>query len=159
MKQQEEYIEKCDAQYHKAIRPACKVYMNSAQRKLLIQEVGDSGCILYAYYLEKARVPGFDWSDDKAAVALGWSKYKVQRTRLALIQNDWFYQASGALYDGPKIRITYLGKDTVQAYKDRNHPFWKDAEKLREVMLRLDIECIEDLKNHLSEAKAIWDTL
>lgn len=155
----ESVVEKCEAQLHKKVRPQGKVYMNSAQRKKLIEEVGDAGCILYAYYLEKSRVTGFDWDDIKAAEALGWTKAKVQRIRLQLTQFDWFYQVSGAMYDGVKIRITYLGKDTVQAYKDKNHPFWKDAAKLREIMLRLDIESVEDLKNHLAEAKAIWDTL
>jgi hypothetical protein len=152
-------INYADAHKHKRQRRASNVYMNSTQRKELISEVGDSGALLYTTYLEKSGIKNYAFEDKPVAYTLGWNTHKVKRYRLLLMQYDWFHQSTFTNAQGNKVRINYLGRDTVRAFKDDDHPIWQDFDKLNKVMTIMEVNSVEEIKIDLSRAKDIWENL
>ena len=147
------------AQKQKRARRPSMTYMNSAQRKMLIKTTSDAGALLYSYYLEKAGVQNFEFTDEAAAETLGWSLRKVQNTRRELTKTDWFYQDSFSSPKGKKLRVTYLGQETVRANKDPSMPVWEKLNKLAKLQEQLEAETIEDILGNvaiLEEAKELW---
>jgi len=135
------------------------VYVTAEQRRKLISEVGDAGALLYTYYLEKSGIKDFKFEDESAAKTLGWNIHKVLRNRRALTKTNWFYQSTFKNASNKKVKVTYLGKETVTAFKDENDPIWLDLAKLRKVMDIMEVTTVEELKSDLSKAKEIWETL
>jgi len=81
----------------------------------------DSAVILFEYYLSKAGIEEFEFTDDKAAHALKWSVRKVQEVRKRLIKAGYFLQKKGTYNDGRKIVTTYLGRAKTEAFLQLEH--------------------------------------
>jgi len=88
----------------------------------------DSAVILFEYYLSKAGIEDFEFTDKKAAHALEWSIRKVQEVRKKLIKAGYFLQKKGTYHDGRKIVTTYLGREKTEEFLTLEH-----YEKVKEV--------------------------
>ena len=92
------------------------MYLTLDNKRELMSECGDAATILFEFYLSKAGIEEYEYADDKAARALGWSIRKVQETRKKLTRAGYFKQRTGRYSNGGKIITTYLGKAMVEAY-------------------------------------------
>ena len=106
-------------QRNKNTRTATPYYVTSHQRKLLIKQLGDVCFIVFALYVEKAHVDGFDYEDEHVARLLGYSTQKVKRARQQLIKHGWFLRSIYTNKKGRKVIMTYLGQAAVYDYKHR----------------------------------------
>lgn len=147
-----------DVQKHKKQRRPTNVYVSAKQRRQLMTEVGDAGCILFSYYLEKSGIKDFIYSDEQSAADLGWNTHKVKRNRLALTKNGWYWQRNLKDRTG-NVQITHLGKETVRLFKDNSDPFWDDLTKINKVMAIMEVDSISELHSDMEKAKAIWESL
>lgn len=93
-----------------------KFYVSDDERKSLIHEVGDSGFLLYEYYLMLAGVGSKkEISDEDAIEYFGWTPTRAKTARKKLTNAGWFYQESFAYSGGRKGITYYLGKKQVAA--------------------------------------------
>ncbi len=106
---------------NKHSRNATTIYVTAAQRKTLIQHLGDRCALLFNYYMEKPHVDGFDYKDSRAAKALGYTERMVQRARLQLTSSGWFLQSTYRNHKGRKVIMTFLGQKAVYEYKRNGH--------------------------------------
>lgn len=113
-----EYTIKADRQ---SSRKSTTMYLTLKDTKSLIKECGDAAVILMTYYYSKAGVPNFEYTDEKSAMALGWTVRKAQSIRLQLTKAHWYYEVSGKYTDGRSIKTFYLGKQTVISQKEIEH--------------------------------------
>ena len=111
-----EFTTKADRQSSKKVT---NMYLTLKQKKELIKTVGDSGLILMEYYLLKAGIPNFEFTDGKTASALGWKERKVQINRLKLTKAGWYYETSGRYSDGRHLTTYYLGEDEIAKHRKR----------------------------------------
>lgn len=88
-------------------------YLTINEIKEVSNICGDSAVVLLEYYLSRAGTPKFEYTDEKSAKALGWTKKKTQRNRLILTENNWYREARGKYYDGRKFKTCYIGKRAV----------------------------------------------
>ena len=102
----------------KQFRKASKVYLKLEDKREIMSDIGDAALILFEYYLSKSGTPNFDYSDKKAANALGWTIRKVLDVRLKLTKAGYFLQRKGKYNDGSLIVTTYLGKEEVSKTKE-----------------------------------------
>lgn len=87
-------------------------------KKDIIQACGDAACLLFEYYLSKANMGEFVYTDTKSATALGWKQSKAKKTRLRLTREGWYAQDKfNSPSSGNKMVVDYLGKDTVSEYR------------------------------------------
>jgi len=105
----------------KSTRKSTTMYLKLTEKKELIQECGDAALILYEYWLLKAGIPDFQFTDYKSAKALGWSQSKATQIRLKLTKADYFHEASARYTDGRHVTTSYLGKEMVKEIKEYNH--------------------------------------
>lgn len=101
----------------KSKRVPTTMYLTLSDKRKLMEECNDASVILFEYYLSKAGIEEFMYTDEKAAMALGWSKRKVEETRKKLTKAGYFFQRKGKYSNGTKIITTYLGKDQVAKVK------------------------------------------
>jgi len=106
---------------HKKVRNATPYYLTQQQRHTLIRNLGDVCYIVFSYYIEKAGIKDYDYSDSRVAKALGYDVQKVQRARLKLIKQGWFLQSTYTNKEGRKVIMTYLGQEAVHDYKKNGH--------------------------------------
>jgi len=97
----------------KSKRRPTSMFLRLEDKKDLMKECGDAAMILFEYYLSKAGLENYEYTDQKCGLALGWSTRKVQETRLKLSRAGYFLQRKGKLQGGTVI-FTYLGKDKVK---------------------------------------------
>lgn len=102
---------------NKHTKAATAYYVTAQQRKFIIKTMNPICYIVFAYYLEKAHMPGFDYADDKIAESLGFSIRQVQRARQSLVQYGFFLQSTYFNPKGKKVVITFLGQEAVNDYK------------------------------------------
>ena len=112
------YITRCIKQ--KSKRRPTNMYLRLEEKKHLMKECGDAATILFEYYLSKAGMENYEYTDSKCAIALGWSTRKVQETRLKLTKAKYFLQRKGKLQGGAVV-FTYLGKDKVNKQLEVEH--------------------------------------
>lgn len=91
------------------------VYLTLRQKREVMKLAGDSGLILMEFYLSKANVPGYEYTDEKTAVALGWTVRKVLDYRLKLDKADLFKQDSYGS-GSRKAVITTVGERFMKGY-------------------------------------------
>ena len=104
-------------QKNRNTRTATPYYITGLQRKQLIQELGDICYIIFAIYVEKSQIDGFDYSDEKVAKLLGYSERKIQRARQTLIKHGWFARSIYTNSKGRKVIMTYLGQAAVHTFR------------------------------------------
>lgn len=88
-------------------------YLTAKQKLEVLKEAGDTGFILYDFYVSKGNTPEYEYTDIKSGRALGWLPSKVKRVRLVL-------ENLGYLYVEKKknvLVVTHLGKDNVKKAK------------------------------------------
>ncbi len=92
-----------------------KYYVSDAERRELIQTLGETACLLFEHYLREAgRSKGDDvLTDGDAAFHFSWSRQKAKRTRLNLTNAGWFRQMSYKSLNGRKAVTYYVGKEAV----------------------------------------------
>jgi len=93
------------------------LYLSSEQKKEIITECGDAACLLFEYYLSKAGIPDFEFTDAKASNSLGWKQSKVKDVRLKLTKANYYHKASARYTDNRYLSTTYLGKAEVSGGK------------------------------------------
>lgn len=93
------------------------MYLLLEDKKNLMAECGDAATILFEYYLSRAGMEEYEYTDAKSAAALGWSVRKVEETRKKLTKAGYFFQQYGRYNTGAKIITTYLGKEPVSKIK------------------------------------------
>ena len=98
---------------HKKAAYYVRHYLNEQERRNLIQEVNDSGVLLYDYYLRLAAVGDVEITDERAAEYFGWPQSKAKRTRLQLVKKGWFKESRYTIEKVRKGVTYYLGKDSV----------------------------------------------
>ena len=89
------------------------MYLSEADIKELLTIGNESCVILFEYYLKKAGIANFEYTDTKAANSLGYSERKVRDTRLLLTKLGWFKQKIIKQKKEQAI-FTYLGKKSVE---------------------------------------------
>jgi len=72
-------------------------YLRMEDKRNIIKECNDSAVILFEYYLSKADIDSFEYTDEKDV-------------RLKLQKTGYYLQRSGGLRDGSIV--IYLGKDS-----------------------------------------------
>lgn len=93
------------------------VYLTWIQKKEIMAECGDAAVILFEFFLSKAGIRDYQYTDSKAGKVLGWKNSKVKNVRLKLRSAGYFYEKSAGYSDGSKITTTYLGKREVEKAK------------------------------------------
>ena len=120
------YVPDFDYQCHALInnrqKKATSYYVTSKQRKELIQLSGDSGALLYAFYVERSATPNYDFEDKRVAETLGWTERKVRRVRQKLASIGWFYQSTYVNRNKRKVVVTFLGYPVVHKFKQTDEP-------------------------------------
>ena len=82
-------------------------------KKQCMKECGDSALILYEFYLSKAGVKDYQFTDERVAYALDWDISKVKRHRIRLIKAKWYKSATATYPNGKKVTTYYIGKKAV----------------------------------------------
>jgi hypothetical protein len=113
----------------KSKRRPTSMYLRLEDKKELMAECGDAATILFEYYLSKAGMEEYEYTDSKVSNALGWSLRKVQETRKKLTKAGYFFQQFGRYNKGNKIITTYLGKAQVESIKTELEHYEKTGEK------------------------------
>lgn len=108
------------------------MYLTLSDKKTLMAECGDASTILFEYYLSKAGMEEYEYTDEKVSRALGWSVRKVQENRKRLTKAGYFFQQHGKYNSGTKIITTYLGKDPVSKIKEELEHYEKVGEEINE---------------------------
>jgi len=93
------------------------VYLTWIQKKEIMAECGDAAVILFEFFLSKAGIRDYQYTDGKAGKVLGWKDSKVKKVRLKLRSAGYFYEESASYTHGRKVTTTYLGKQEVQKAK------------------------------------------
>ncbi len=98
------------------------MYLRLQDKVEIMQDCNsDAAVILFEYYLSKAGIEEFEFSDYKASHALKWSERKVQEVRKKLTKAGYFLQKKGNYRDGRKIITTYLGKEKTKEFLTLEH--------------------------------------
>jgi len=105
------------AERQKTNRSAGKLYTSASNIKDLVTQCGEAGCLLYQYYLSKAGIDNFQYTDEKSAKYFGWKESKAKKVRQKLDKANWHYQVAGSLNNGTKTVHTYLGQEVVREAK------------------------------------------
>jgi hypothetical protein len=92
-----------------------KYYVSDAERRELIQTLGEPACLLFEHYLRKAGLGKGDdvLTDNDAAFHFSWDPQKAKRNRLKLTKAGWFRQMSYKSLNGRKAVTYYVGKEAV----------------------------------------------
>jgi len=112
----------------KSKRRPTNMYLKLEDKRKMMSECGDASVILFEYYLSKAGIEEFMYTDRKTAIALGWSIRKVEETRKKLTRAGYFFQQRGKYNAGAKIVTTYLGKEVVSKIKTELEHYEKTLE-------------------------------
>ena len=83
----------------------------------VMRKCGDAALILYEFYINKASLDSYAFSDEDAAKALAWNIHKIAKNRRKLVDNSYFLQVSGRLTDKRKITVTYLEPKLINEIK------------------------------------------
>jgi hypothetical protein len=131
-------------------------YLSLDEKKEVLQELNDPSLILLDYYYTRLTTPKYDyWNDGLTADSLGWSKKKVQNTRLMLVNGGYLKRVS---YTQPttkdKHTTYYIGKlacskiitpeEFTQQAKERE-------EALRKVMENTNTSSVEELRSKYTD--------
>lgn len=131
---------------HAHTRRATKQYVSAKQRKAIITTLGDSACMLFMYYVDKAGVPGFGFKDSVVAHALGWPIRKVQKERLRLVKAGWLYQyTERKKYSNQGTWHTCLGTESVLVAKISDRLGRLTHEELHKFLSHQQVDSIEEL--------------
>lgn len=133
------------------------MYVSTAERKELIQEINGDAYILYEYYVSKAGIDNFEYSDKRSARTLGWKERKAKDIRLRLTKKHWYHQATGKLSNGQKIKITFLGKEAVNEQIGAPENIFTQMARGKSVMDELNLSTEADLKANLNEAQKLYE--
>ena len=98
-------------------------YLTMKQKREVLKELGDRPYTLLCHYLDKVNMCSNDFSDAKVARELGQSERTIRRWRTTLIRTDWVLQFT---YTCPRIvptKVTVVGKDMVQKYREDSEEF------------------------------------
>ena len=68
------------------------VYLTIAQKREVVRLVNEAGLYLLEFYLSKANVPQYEYTDEKTSKALGWSITKTADYRRRLEKVDLYKQ-------------------------------------------------------------------
>ena len=96
------------------------VYLTQAQKKEVVKLTNEAGLYLLDYYLSKTGIPQFEYTDEKAALALGWTKRKVEEYRRKLEAVDLFSQETYGSGE-KKAVVTYVAQRFRKDYKGRDN--------------------------------------
>ena len=95
-------------------------YLSAEEQRELYDDCGDAGIVLAIFLLGRSGRKNYVFKDENIAKALGWSKEKAQRIRLALVRAGWFWQRKRTFRDGLMLISYYFGKDIVAKAKENN---------------------------------------
>jgi len=90
-----------------------KYYLSDEDRRKVIKETGEAGCLLLDYYLRLAGREHCEITDKVTAFHFGWTEQKAKRYRRNLTQHGWFRQVKFNSANGRKPVSYYVGKDSV----------------------------------------------
>lgn len=88
-------------------------YLTSSQKLEVLKEAGDTGFILYDFYVSKGNTPEYEYTDVKSGRALGWLPSKVKRVRLLLEKLGYIYTEKSRNI----LTVTHIGKANVNKAK------------------------------------------
>lgn len=94
-----------------------KYYLTDWERRDVIKDAGEAGCLVLEYYLRKAAINESGISDEEVAYHFGWPKQKAKRYRLKLIRHGWFSSLKYKTSKGRKAVTYYVGKEAVKDSK------------------------------------------
>ena len=95
------------------------IYLNWAEKVVLMKECGDAAVILLEFYMSKAGMPGYVYTDQKSATALKWTVAKVRFVRGKLQKAGYYCMKSVRhVRSRKRILIFYIGKDAVLTHKN-----------------------------------------
>lgn len=135
------------------------MYVSAAEKKEIIQTMGDSAYALYEYYVDNSYRENFEFTDEKAAESIGWTKYKAKRIRIKLNKNNWFYQERYKSGSGNKVTIFYIGKEKVlEVMEKKELSVFQEMAIAKKVMDELGLKDEADLKGN-KEAIALYKQL
>lgn len=97
------------------------MYLRLQDKVEIMQECNSDAVILFEYYLSKAGIGEFEFTDVKTATALKWTERKVQEVRKKLTKAGYYLQKKGSYNDGRKIVTTYLGKAKTAEFLELEH--------------------------------------
>jgi len=90
------------------------IYLTWKEKVKLMKECGDAAVILLEFYMSKAGLPGYVYSDEKSAKSLDWTIHKVKKVRLKLQRANYYNLEIISDYRRKvKSKMFYLGKDAV----------------------------------------------
>lgn len=84
------------------------VYLTLEQKRIVVHLVNEAGLYLFDFYLSKANVPSYEYTDAKTAKAVGWTERKVAEYRRKLEAVDLFKQETYGTGENKAI-ITIVG--------------------------------------------------
>lgn len=87
-------------------------------KRELINELGDSGYILFDFFYSRKKFNYFVPTDNHyIAKQLCWSDSKVERVKSVLVKKEYLLILKDTARDGSKIYRILMGKDIVEHYK------------------------------------------
>jgi hypothetical protein len=104
------------------------VYLTLAQKREVVRLVNEAGLYLLDFYLSKSGVPRYEYTDEKTALAVGWTVKKVSDYRRKLINVDLFRQEVYGTGD-QKAVITHLAERFRKDYKGEVPPELVESEE------------------------------
>jgi hypothetical protein len=93
-------------------------YLTLAQKREVVKLINEMALYLLDFYLSKAGVPQYEYTDEKTANAIGWSLKKVSEYRRKLEANDLFRQESYGSGEHKAV-ITYVAERFRKDYKGK----------------------------------------
>ena len=90
-------------------------YYTIAEKKEIMSECNEQALILIEYMMDSKNTTPL--TDEAMSNSLGWSKQKIQRTRLMLEEHGYFCKENYTTRDGKKLFKYYIGKEVVSKVK------------------------------------------
>ena len=125
-------------------------------RKELMQELGDSGFILFQYYYDHSTYNYFKPDDNKKiSDDLGWSTKKVERIRKVLKDKKYLMVLKDTSKDGSKYYRVLMGKGIVEHYLKTGNTITEvdivNSQEDRERLLELSREQLSERISQLEK--------
>jgi hypothetical protein len=89
-------------------------YLSDNERREVIRNTGDSGCLLLEFYLRRVGRNEGMTTDTLVADHFGWSTQKAKRLRSKLTRHGWFRSVNFKSARGRKAITYYVGKEAVR---------------------------------------------
>jgi hypothetical protein len=91
-------------------------YLDREERRDVIKDTGEPGCLLLEYYLRCAGPGQSEITDEQTAKYFGWTKQKAQDYRLRLTKAGYYKSELFRSARGRKAIIYYIGKEAVRGH-------------------------------------------